>query len=163
MGVYTGTVPTFLAGELPDADKFTEISNFMTAAATAWTTWSPTLTNLTLGNGTTSARYRQLGKTIDYRFKFVLGSTSAVGTLPNFTLPAAQHSQYIDNVDHIGDTTHTNSGTAQYRGIVVLITGNKGQISSYGTTGLEITTTATVPFTWGTADSIECWGTYEAA
>lgn len=31
MGSYTGTVPTFLAGELPDADKFTEISNFMTA------------------------------------------------------------------------------------------------------------------------------------
>src|SRR5262245_14617589 len=102
MGVYTNTPPTFLAGELPDADKFTEISNFMTATVGAWTTWTPTLANLTLGNGTVTAKYRRLGKTVDYRFKFVLGSTSAVGTSPRFTLPAAPHADFVVVFDELG-------------------------------------------------------------
>lgn len=32
MGIFTGTVPSFLAGELPDADKFTSMTDFETAA-----------------------------------------------------------------------------------------------------------------------------------
>jgi hypothetical protein len=39
----------------------------------AWTTWTPSYTNLTVGNGTVTARYSQVGKTvtIDYKIFFV--------------------------------------------------------------------------------------------
>ena len=41
--------------------------------------WTPTLTNLTLGNGAVVARYQLAGDTCNFRFRFTLGSTSAVG------------------------------------------------------------------------------------
>lgn len=164
MGVYTGTVPTFLAGELPDADKFTEVSNFMTAATAAWTTWLPTLTALTAGNGTTTAKYRQLGKTVDYRFKFVLGTTSAVGTSPRFSLPAAPHADYVVVFDELGHGVIRDvSAPAERVATVLLSAGSTVEIFHYSTTGGITGTTATVPWTWATGDVLSCTGTYEVA
>lgn len=162
MGEYTGTVPTFLAGELPDADKFTEITNFMTAATAAWSVWVPALTNLTLGNGTVTARYRRLGKTVDYHFKFVLGSTSAVGTQPAFTLPVSAHSSYSTFQDIIGMADLADPGVANRTGMVRW-DGGKAVIFAFNTTGVQVDVTATVPHTWGVGDSLSVSGTYEAA
>jgi len=51
---------------------------------TAWTSYTPTTTNITVGNGTVTAAYARYGKTIFGRFNFTLGSTSAMGTDPKF-------------------------------------------------------------------------------
>src|SRR5690348_3539726 len=64
-------------------------------ATAAWVAWVPTLTNLTLGNGTQVANYRQVGKTVDFIWTLLLGSTSAVGTVPSFTLPVAPSTNWI--------------------------------------------------------------------
>jgi hypothetical protein len=54
----------------------------------AWSTWTPTFTNLTVGNGTVVAKYKQIGtKTYAIKVWITLGSTSSVGTNPSFTLP----------------------------------------------------------------------------
>ena len=42
----------------------------------AWQTWTPTYNNLTVGNGTVTCGYKQIGKTVTFRWIFQLGSTS---------------------------------------------------------------------------------------
>jgi hypothetical protein len=54
----------------------------------AWTAYTPTLTAVTVGNGTLTAKYLKLGKTLHIMINFTLGSTSAVGSQPQFSLPA---------------------------------------------------------------------------
>lgn len=159
MGVYTGTIPTFLAGELPSATKFTEVSNFGLAATTPWTAWTPTLTNLTLGNGTQTAIYRQLGKTVDFYWQFVLGSTSTVGTSPRFTLPVAPASRYTGPWSSQINDASVGQRLAQ----LGLVTGSTVEVLYVNTTLFLAVITATVPFTWTTSDGLICWGIYEAA
>src|SRR5258706_593917 len=92
MTAYTGTpaLPPLLAGDVPSAAAdWAAILAALHGATDAWTTWSPTLTNLTLGSGALTAKYRQVGKTVDIRGRFVYGIGSAVGTDPSFTLPVA--------------------------------------------------------------------------
>jgi len=67
-----------------------------TGSGWAWQTWSPSLSNLTLGNGTQIAKYIQIGKTVFVRYKFLLGSTSSVGTSPTISLPVTAISDYSD-------------------------------------------------------------------
>jgi hypothetical protein len=45
-----------------------------------WTSFTPTLTNFTLGNGTVAASYSVIGKTVVYRGEIVAGSTTALTT-----------------------------------------------------------------------------------
>lgn len=84
MGSYTGTVPTFLAAELPDADKFLEITNYMTAQTAAWTSAAPTWTAFagspSVGNGTLTGRYKKIGKTVHWEIQLIAGSTTTFGT-----------------------------------------------------------------------------------
>jgi hypothetical protein len=54
----------------------------------AWTSYTPTLAGITLGNGTMSARYALIGKTMHLRFDFTLGSTSAITGQARFSLPS---------------------------------------------------------------------------
>jgi hypothetical protein len=166
MGVYTGTVPTFLAGELPDADTFSKISNFMTAATAAWTAWTPTLTNLTLGSGSLTAVYRQLGKTVDFRFKFTYGSGSAVGTAPTFTLPVSAHSSYTGSQQGVplGSGWIVDFGTSDRPATVYCSTASTAGIWYTNATPIfDAGITATVPWTWAANDTISLVGTYEAA
>ncbi len=147
------------AGHIVTADDLDKILDQIELSAAAWITWSPTLTNLTLGNGTVTAFYRRVGATIHYRFQFTYGSTSAVGTSPRFTLPVAPVSGYANFP--LGDIDLTDSGTANRRGIARLVTGSTVEIVGYGTTGVAVTVTSTVPHTWATGDTISVAGTYE--
>jgi len=54
-----------------------------------WQAWTPTLTNITLGNGTIVARYQQIGKTINFEVLFTMGSTSAMGSVPQVSMPVS--------------------------------------------------------------------------
>lgn len=73
---------TDVAGVLPIANGGTGQSGG------AWTTWTPTFTNLTVGNGTVSARHAQIrDKTYAIAVKVTLGSTSSVALNASFTIP----------------------------------------------------------------------------
>ena len=165
MGDWTGTLITSLDAGAKlrgiDADMLRDIADALTGS---WTTWVPTLTNLTQGNGTVTAVYRRLGKTLDYSFKFKLGSSSAVGTGPKFTLPGTPASRYAAIEDELGTGTLLDSGTAD-RGATVFVStpATTVEILSYSTTGVVTTITATVPWTWTTNDSLAVHGTIELA
>lgn len=94
MGAYTGTVPPLLAGDIPAATTWQEVTNFMTATATNWTlaapTWTATAGTPAIGNGTLTGRSRRIGQTNDFSINLVAGSTTTFGTAGaafRFTIP----------------------------------------------------------------------------
>lgn len=134
-----------------------------------WTTWTPTLTALTLGNGTKTGRYAQIGKVVHYRFSFVLGSTSAVTGVPQFSLPVAPAAALnASAAEPIGQVVLVDSGTRFYGStatlsatptIVVRLTTSDALFTEIDKTDIS----ALIPFIWTTGDQIIVTGTYEAA
>jgi len=123
-----------------------------------WTTWTPSLRNgVTIGNGTETARYQQIGKTVIFYWKFKLGSTSALGTggYVQISLPkAALYDVWIGGADYL------DAGVSHYTGFVQIDPNTTTFIPKYNNGG-NISTT--VPFTWGTNDEIYVTGFYEVA
>lgn len=156
-------------GEQPSSTKWNILGtndayfDSLIGSGTAWSTWSPSLSNMTLGNGTVTAKYQQFGKIIHFSFTFVLGSTSAMGTSPTFTLPANAastvsrgfHAYILDaGVSRYGcfaDLAGTNNT------IALLVATASGSFVAQGTI------TSGVPMTWGTSDELHCDGVFEGA
>lgn len=128
----------------------------LNSTTSTWSTYTPTLTAGTLGNGTIAGRYKQIGKVVHFTAKFVLGSTSAVSTGLAVSLPV---------------TSTASTPASLIQGFAYDVSGNQG----YWLAGEHSTTTitpyinaagtlqATSPFTWATGDSITVTGAYEAA
>ena len=128
--------------------------------AGGWTTWTPTLT-FTLGNGSTVARYQQVGKTINGYFKLTWGSTSAFNGQLAFTLPVAPLHAPIAWVGIANDF-----GTGSYSWLGALFSGTT--VFGYGaTTSTSFLSygdlDANDPFTWTTNDSLFIQFSYEVA
>lgn len=137
-----------------------------TGSSWTWQTWSPTLANITEGNGTKTAKYVQMGKTVFFRLAFVLGTTSAVSTGPTFTLPVtgANYGQSGTAQPSIATARYEDTGTSATPGTASLQSG--GTIATLLTVngaGSIVGVSATVPFTFGSGDSIHVTGAYEAA
>ena len=125
----------------------------------SWVTWSPTLTALTVGNGSSLAKYTKINDTIMWRFRFTYGSTSAVGTDPGFTLPVTPHSDFIDT-DVIGWGALRDDAPAQRVAVLRYLGSSDTRIFFYNATPTTASVTATVPWTWEAGDSLHMWGAY---
>lgn len=129
----------------------------------AWTSFTPTWTNLTVGNGTGVYKYQQIGKQVFAQYKFTLGSTSAVGTNPNVTMPINPASGAGGfAVQTLG---MTKSGVGVTYGVIGEDT-NKLYLNSSQASGTFVTggtITATSPFTWATGDFLTFNVQYEVA
>ena len=115
--------------------------------------YTPTLTNLTLGNGILDFSYSRDREYIEVYGFFQMGSTSVMGTIPRFSFPSGL----------LPDTTNHNGG--QNYGYCYLTdqdninNRNGGQIRLSSNDMIIIVefggnVTATLPFTWATNDSI---------
>jgi hypothetical protein len=127
------------------------------------TAYTPTLTNLTLGNGTMFAKYVRVNKYIFGQIKLVFGSTTVMGSSPSFSLPVTG----ADNLQNV--TSHVyllDSGVAFYLASAITST-TTIQPFALNTAGTYLTNSsnfsATVPFTWATNDFIAIAFSYEAA
>jgi hypothetical protein len=91
--VSLNTTPrTFVTAEIETAAIFNaEVRDALTGIQAAWSTYTPTYTNLTLGNGTAVARYNRTGKTIDLRVALTGGTTSTAAGAISVSLPVAAH------------------------------------------------------------------------
>jgi hypothetical protein len=159
------TPRTWAAGEHPTAAQFNQdIRDNQLAAfplgVTSWTTWTPTLTNLTLGNGTLTASYQRVGNLIFYVFKFTLGSTSVVGTGLAFSPPVA-HSSVMGNTP-VGSARLLDDNGVDYHGFGFR-SGTDIVIHAVDGASNLTAVTALVPFIWATGDSISISGWYLAA
>jgi hypothetical protein len=122
----------------------------------SWTSWTPSgRTGLTVGNGSETAKYTQIGKIVYFLYDFVLGSTSAIGA--SFVQVALPKSNTNDV--WFGNANYLDAGVANYVGNIQITGGFF--ILKYTDTASNITSTS--PFTWGTGDSLRVTGFYEVA
>ncbi|HEX5704888.1 MAG TPA: hypothetical protein VFX97_16945 [Pyrinomonadaceae bacterium] len=134
----------------------------------AWASYVPTWTNITVGNGTVTAKFQQIGKTVFVVVHLVFGSTTAVSGAGIFSLP-------VTSVALVGAANATPLGVSQFydtsagqnsAGNVVLTsttTALLGVAKTDGTYLQTVGTSSTVPFTWTTGDEIHAEFFYEAA
>lgn len=129
--------------------------------STQWETYTPTLTNLTLGNGTRTAAFRLDGGVCWVRFGFVTGSSSAVGTDPTISLPftaADPDGRVAAAAEVTGNVWLLDQGTANFDGIVRLNATTSFDLLARrqhaGGTYIDYqAVSATVPFTWTPANA----------
>jgi len=134
----------------------------------AWTSWSPTWTNLSVGNGTVVAKYARIGKLVHARLSLVFGSTTSVSGSVSFSLP-------VTRVANAGTATVSPMGLVRLfdtsagfalEGTIVNASTTTGQAIVWDTSGTYAKGAAlssTVPFTWATGDEIGAQFLYEAA
>jgi hypothetical protein len=155
--------------------KSTEVnSNFQETLDTIdkdWTTWTPTWsstgTQPAIGNGTLSAKYRQLGKIVFVQIRFVAGSTTTFGTgtyyLSYPVTPASSYNTtsggwslqgYCEDLATVAYNVH-GTRTADL---------TKFQVIIYAPQNANVQAWAqTAPFTWANGDFWQATGFYEAA
>jgi hypothetical protein len=125
-----------------------------------WITWTPTYGGITIGNGTVQAKYQQIGKTVNFYWKLIFGSTSSVGSDPYFALPVTK--AVTGYIFHEGNYTDASSGTFS-KGFGV----NTGTLTylyvlnTAGTYAAASTVSSTVPFTLAVNDELFISGSYE--
>ena len=156
------TSPTFVTPALgtPATGTLTNCTGYTIANLSdgAWTSWTPTLTNMTLGNGTLSCKYKTIGKTVFFRFQFVLGSTSTMGTNPLFSIPVTSITVPSSFVRCGAGEADTNV-PALYP--VVCIWSTTTTFTIYSQAAPYASITATAPFTWNTGCILAVHGFYE--
>lgn len=136
-----------------------------TADTTAWVSWTPSWTNLTVGNATQASRYRQIGKVVIAQVRLTWGSTTSTSGLISITLPITSVSLTAN--DYIGEGTMIDASPgAEYNGTAQWLTTTTCRLTvqnSAGTYLAQAATSSTIPFTWTTSDRITFTLIYEAA
>jgi hypothetical protein len=133
-------------------------------SAFVWTSFTPSWTNLTVGDGTNLGSYTHVGKTTFFRIIFTFGSTSSIGGSVSVNFPATSASLtgsvIVGNVRLVDATGSTYFGNAMYLSTAAMI------VTSFAVSGSSIIQAAlssTAPFTWATSDAIQITGFYERA
>jgi hypothetical protein len=130
----------------------------LNTAGGAWTTYAPTYTNFSLGNGTlAAAKYEQIGRSVHVKVEIVLGSTSSVTGLIGISLPVTGASSGADSCGMI-----TETGTGNKVAFVIWST-TRADLYYLDAAAAITATSATVPHTWGDTDVFRFHFTYEAA
>jgi hypothetical protein len=160
--MYEGIIQALnsIARALRPEDRITALEAYDAALSSAWTTWTPSWTNLTVGNGTLSAAYKQIGKTVHFSLFLTFGNTTSVAG--NVSLAAPINNKRDTPAQGLyGDSgVNTLVGCPIVSGNVIYIRCENSS-GTYGTASANMS--ATVPFTWTTNDALVISGTYEAA
>ena len=148
---------------IEDAPKRIQVYNGTTYVNfdVAWQAYTPTLTNVTVGNGTRVGRYARIGKTVCGYAKFTLGSTSSVTGRILIGLPSTPNAN--DAVTLTGN--FLDAGVQNFVGYFEPIGTDiyTSAISASGTYATSAATSATVPFTWTNLDLFLVTFVYEEA
>lgn len=132
-----------------------------------YTTYTPTYSNITIGNATVTAKYCQVNDLVHVTGSIVLGSTTVIGTNPAISMGFSLDSLYYSPttwVAQIGTATfYDTSAGAHWFGIVQAANNNTlMQLFSQSANMTYVqrgSVSATVPFTWATGDEIK-WNVY---
>jgi hypothetical protein len=126
-----------------------------------WVSYTPVwtaegVTQPTLGNGSLTGRYVQIGKTVHMKLRLVFGSTTVVAGTSTwyFTLPVAAAS-----ADWSGPAVILDAGTDNKLGAAAVIDATRVSIVGEG---INVVADG-VPMAWATSDQLKFNLTYEAA
>lgn len=148
-----------------DAMLNAEVRDPLAGIQAAWTTYTPTwtgsITNPSIGNGTLAGRYLRLGKTIHVSIEIEAGSSTTFGS-GNYSvsLPVAPRSnrRFALNLGLLDA-----SGGAFLSGRAALVSGRLFLVVPATTAGAyDRAVTGSIPFNFATGDQLVITGTYEA-
>jgi len=135
-------------------------------SSTTWTTYTPTLNGITVGNGTSIWRKANVGKVVFVYGTIKFGSTTSITGAVRFTLPST-FNQAATEYTQIGYCHLEDSGTEYYFGPVWYYSVNSSAyvaVYNVGSTYAKSDALAsTVPMTWTTNDSLDVMVWYEEA
>lgn len=130
------------------------------SSQTAWTAYTPTWTNLTVGNGTQDHSYYQDGPTVHVRGRIEFGSTTSISGTVTLTLPVTpKSSTWFIGIVRGQDAS---ASFARFVGSAETNTAIWGSQMAPHFDGLT-QMAASVPFGWTTSDAMTYSLTYEAA
>lgn len=124
----------------------------------SWVSYTPTLTNFTVGNGSFSAAYTQIGSTVHVRFRFTYGSTS---TAPGGAFTASLPIQ--PSINALGHGLIQDASGSDYPAQVYTSanTFTMRVSNSAGTYATWATASSTVPVTPANGDIYTAYITYQ--
>jgi len=129
------------------------------------TSYTPTLTNLSIGNGTSTWKYTRVNQNILLLGSIVFGSTTSVTGLITINFPVAADT--ITNTAIIGMASAQDSGTGTFPLAIYQLSTNALGLYAIGSAGTNLgpiaATSSTVPFTWTNTDEIRLVLAYRAA
>lgn len=121
---------------------------------TKWQTFTPTLTNVTVGNGTSLGWKFRIGKLEHWKVYLLLGSSSSISGQIQITTPAMQNSISLEDV---GTVFFRDASVPTNYPVGVALKSGSTTVGVYaanvaGTYPVLAGTSSTVPFTWTTSD-----------
>jgi len=151
-----------------DSTAATGIKWAAPAGGGAWTSYTPTLTGWTLGNGTLVGFYNNDGKTVNVAASVKWGSTTSASGNLYLSLPVAADltlgGSFLFNIYQgggVGVATDQNADTYYAIGAYVTGTTTMRIIATNGTNNSGVA--VSIPFTWATNDMMIISITYKAA
>ena len=124
-----------------------------------YTAYTPTWTNLTVGNGTAISAYCQVNNFVHYYGIFILGTTSSITGVPIVSLPLTSANPFSTYNMPFGLTSyHDISAGIIYEGTMIPASATTsnfrvGRVNATDLFGANIS--ATVPMTWVSTDRIQ--------
>ena len=140
------TFGTFTTGQVLTAAELNALGT--------WTAFTPSWTNVTVGNGTQAAFYSVINKILFVKLKLTFGSTTSFGDPVELTLPNS-YTFGTTNQLMLGCSAFEDTGNATFVGQNYLIGTTKVRPSPQlvsGTYSQVNFVNATRPFTWGNTD-----------
>lgn len=154
------TPRTWVSGEtLTAALLNTHVRDNFDAIGDPWTSYSPTLSNWTLGNGTLTGYYIQAGSLVIGKLSYTVGSTDTKSGAIVFSLPVTKVTDGGLGTPLGTAELFDTSGSA--RNFVHCAQNATGSMRFYDAAGTAVTDAS--PWTWATGDTIEVSFRYEAA
>lgn len=156
MAFFSTLTPTPAAGKgIPFTWFTTLLGNDNDMNDRAWTSYTVTWTNGTIGNGILEGKFWRLGKLVVFRIDLIWGSTTTSSGTWSFSLPVSAVSTRAYCVAH-GDFIDTGTTDGDVRG---RLTSATTFLPKAGASVLSPTT----PHTWANTDELHMIGIYEAA
>jgi len=158
MTAWNDTLPDIGSGGEILGEDIAMLIEAIHGLADAWTPFTPTWTSsgaaVSLGNGTITGKYQQVGKWVEYRGLLTMGSTTTYGTgVYRVTAPVTPVGIELVGVAQLLDSGTQDKAASCYFSTTALL----NLVSSAGAVG------PTTPHTWATADLIRWHISYEAA
>ena len=132
-----------------------EFDTKVTLPAT-WPTWTPSFTNLSIGNGTVLAESIDIGSWTVGRIEITLGTTTSLSGTMEFTLPTSPDGFYGNGFSLGGATLQDNTLAVNYSGSIVKSpTGARFVVQDIsGAFAFNTPVSSGTPFTWAANDKL---------
>lgn len=166
MGDWNGSITGFAAGNKARAQSLQTLADLALALTGAWTTYTPAVVasagGFTLGaGGTQTGAYRRVGKTLDWRFLIVAGTTPTWGSA-GATLSVSIPGGFTSTASFLGNAfTFDTSASANNMLEYAILSGTNVARFYRPSTNVELTNGT--PFTYAVGDSLFGNGTLEIA